>query len=52
MRGYDHKETKAILKMWFIYIPLAFGGYILSNTKDYFREIKIKIFRRKNNQSN
>ena len=20
----DHKETKAILKLWFIYIPLAF----------------------------
>ena len=24
----DHKETKAILKLWFIYIPLAFGEFV------------------------
>ncbi len=49
MRGSDHKETKAILKIWFIYIPLAFGELIFSNIIGYFRKIKIKTLHRKNN---
>ncbi|EEK50403.1 hypothetical protein bcere0002_25720 [Bacillus cereus ATCC 10876] len=43
----DHKETKAILKLWFIYIPLAFGEFVFSNIIDYLK--KIKILHLKNN---
>lgn len=49
MRDSDHKETKAILKIWFIYIPLAFEELIFSNIIGYFRKIKIKTLLRKNN---
>lgn len=34
----DHKETKAILKLWFIYIPLAFGEFVFSNIIDYLKK--------------
>ncbi len=43
----DHKETKAILKLWFIYIPLAFGEFVFSNIIGYLK--KIKILHLKNN---
>ena len=33
----DHKETKAILKLWFIYIPLAFGEFVFSNIIGYLK---------------
>nr|EJQ80324.1 hypothetical protein IGC_02336 [Bacillus cereus HuA4-10] len=45
----DHRETKAILKIWFIYIPLALGELIFSNIIGYFKKIKIKILHWKNN---
>lgn len=33
----DRKETKAILKLWFIYIPLAFGEFVFSNIIGYLK---------------
>lgn len=42
----DHKETKAILKLWFIYIPLAFGEFVFSNIIGY---LKNKDFAFENN---
>ncbi len=43
----DHRETNAILKLWLIYIPLAFGKFIFSIFVDYLK--KIKILHLKNN---
>ncbi len=36
----DHKETKAILKLWFIYIPLAFGEFVFFEYHRLFKKNK------------
>jgi hypothetical protein len=37
MRDSDHRKKKAILKLWLIYIPLAFGKFIFTIIVDYLK---------------